>query len=97
MRNVLVQENCIKDDYEKAHQLLLEVVKINAKNYHALFELGRDCIAGNDRNYEFDLTVEAARKANDYFQQALKYATEQKDAEYIERINEEINKIKSII
>lgn len=97
IRNVLVQENCIKDDYEKAHQLLLEVVKINEKDYHALFELGRDCIAGNNRNYDYDLTEEMARKANIYFQQALKYATEQKDAEYIERINEEIFKIKDVI
>lgn len=97
MRNVLVQENCIKDDHEKAHQLLLEVVKINEKDYHALFELGRDCIAGNNRNYDKDLTTEVARKANDYFQKALKYATAQKDADYIERINEEIEKIKAII
>lgn len=97
MRRVLEQEKCITDDYEKAHQLLLDVVQLNKKDYHALFELGRDCIAGNNRNYDNDLTTDAARKANDYFKQALKCATEQKDVDYIERINKEIDKIKEVI
>ena len=97
MRQVLLQENCIKNDYERAHAMLLETIQLNANDYHALYELGRDCLAGNNRNHDRELNTEDFRKANDYFTKALKYAKEQNDVDYVERINEQIDMIKTVI
>ena len=97
MRQVLVSEKCISTDYNKAHELLLETVKLNEKDYHALFELGRDCLAGNNRNHDEELSKERARQANDYYNKALKYAKEQNDLDYVERINEQMEMIKTVL
>ena len=97
MRQVLVQEKCIKNDYDKAHALLLKTIELNAQDYHALYELGRDCLAGNNRNHDRELKTEDFHKANDYFTKALKYAKEQNDVDYVERINEQIEMIKPVL
>lgn len=97
MRQVLLQEKCITSDYDKAHDLLLKTIQLNAQDYHALYELGRDCLAGNNRNHDRELKTEDFRKANDYFTKALKYAKEQNDVDYVERINEQIDMIKTVL
>lgn len=97
MRQVLVSEKCISTDFNKAHDLLLETVKLNEKDYHALYELGRDCLAGNNRNHDRELATEEFRKANDLFTKALKFAKEQNDLDYVERINEQIEMIKPVL
>ena len=97
MRQVLVQENCITNDYDKAHDLLLRTIELDTQEYHALYELGRDCLAGNNRNHDRELKTEDFHKANDYFTKALKYAQEQNDVDYVERISEQIDMIKTVL
>lgn len=97
MRQVLLQENCIKTDFEKAHSLLLKTLKFNEKDYHALYELGRDVLAGNNRNHDKVPGKPEFRQANEYFSKALEYAKEQNDLDYVERINEQIEMIKSVL
>lgn len=97
MRNVLLSESYIKDDPEKAHQLLLEVTHLAPNEYHALFELGRDVLAGNNRNFDKEVTNEGFRIANDYFKRALKYAKEQKDVDYVARITDQMDMLKNVI
>ena len=97
MRQVLLQNNCIKTDFEKAHSLLLKTLNVNGKDYHALFELGRDALAGNNRNHDDMPSDRQFRQANDFFTKALQYAIEQNDMDYIDRINEQIEMIKSVL
>lgn len=97
MRQHLQNVRCIQIDYEKAHQLLEKTVEINPQNYFALYELGRDCLAGNNRQHEKELQPEDFRKANDYFKKALGYAKQKKDLDYVERIEEQIEMIKTVI
>ena len=97
MRQVLLQENCITTDFDKAHSLLLKTIEINEKDYHALFELGRDCLTGNNRERDRELKREEFRKANEIFIKALKYAEEQNDVDYIERIKNQMEMIKTVI
>ena len=97
MRQVLVDGHIVAVDNEKAHELLLETIKINPKEYHALYELGRDCLAGVNRAHEKELSTEDFQQANDYFSQALEYAKEKDDKDYIERIREQLEMIKTVI
>ena len=97
MRQVLQQEDCIAIDYDKAHDLLLKAVKLNGHDYHALYELGRDCLAGNNRNHDRELETEDFHKANDYFTKALKYAAEKNDIDYMERIKEQLEMIETVL
>lgn len=97
MRQILMEKAIIQTDYNKAHDLLLETIKINPKEYHALFELGRDCLAGNNREHEKELTPEDFKKANEYFTNALEYAKELNDQDYVERIEEQKEMIKTVI
>ena len=97
MRQVLQQEGCISIDYDKAHALLLKTVKLNSHDYHALYELGRDCLAGNNRNHDSELETEDFHKANDYFTKAMRYATEQNDVDYMERIKEQMEMIETVL
>lgn len=97
MRQVLIDSQCITTDYEKAHELLLRTIEINPKEYHALFELGRDCLAGNNREHDKELTTEDFQQAYKYFSKALEYAKEANDKDYIERIEEQMEMIKTVI
>lgn len=97
MRQVLLDSKLLATDNNKAHDLLQETVKLNPKDYHALFELGRDCLAGLNRNHEKELASEDFQKANNYFSEALKFAEESGDKDYIERITEQLEMIKTVI
>ena len=52
---MLQNANCIEADYEKAHQLLEKAVALDSMNYQGLYELGRDVLAGNNRQHDVDL------------------------------------------
>ena len=97
LRQILSDQQKIGTNFEKAHQLLLETIKLDPREYHALYELGRDCLAGIDREHQKDLSDEDFKSANEYFTKALKYAKEANDEDYIERIQEQIEKIKNVI
>lgn len=97
MRQSLTDAGGIKTDFVKAHELLLKVVELNPHDYHALYELGRDCLAGVSRDHEKELTIEDFRLANDYYTKALEYAKAQGDQDYIERIEEQMEMIKTVI
>ena len=94
---MLQNANCIEADYEKAHQLLEKAVALDSMNYQGLYELGRDVLAGNNRQHDVDLQQEDFVKANDLFQRALKYAKEKQDYDYIERIEKQIESIKDVL
>lgn len=81
----------IQIDNKKAHELLLQAVKVNPENYCALYELGCDFLGGEMRTEAVNRNIE---KADQYFQQALKYAQKQNDADYVNRINNQIEKYK---
>ena len=94
---MLQNANCIEADYEKAHQLLEKAVALDSMNYQGLYELGRDVLAGNNRQHDVDLQQEDFAKANDLFQRALRYAKEKQDYDYIERIEKQIESIKDVL
>ena len=71
--------------------MLLQTVKVNPENYCALYELGCDFLGGEMRTEAVNRNIE---KADQYFQQALKYAQKQNDADYVNRINNQIEKYK---
>ena len=97
MRQILQDKQVVTCDFEKAHNLLLKTIEIDDKNYYALYELGRDCLAGNDRNHDKELETEDFQKANELFSAALQYAQEKNDADYVGRIKEEMEKIKTVL
>ncbi len=97
MRQVLLDGHYITSDFKKAHELLLKTVEMDPKEYHALYELGRDCLAGENREHERELLPEDFKKAKDYFTKALEFAKENNDVDYVERINEQLEMIKTVI
>lgn len=97
MRKVLLDDHLITSDFERAHKLLLKTIEIDPNEYHALYELGRDCLAGVNREHEKELLPEDFKKANEYFTKALEYAKEKNDVDYIERINEQLEMIKTVL
>lgn len=97
MRQVLQDGQLLKTNYHKAHELLKKTIEIDPEEYHALYELGRDCLAGENREHEKELLPEDFKEANNYFQQALKYATKKNDKDYIERINAQLELIKPVL
>lgn len=97
MRQILIDGQLITNDNNKAHELLEKTIEIAPKEYHALYELGRDCLAGTNRDHEKELETKDFKQAHEYFTNALKYATEKNDVDYIERINEQLEMIKTVI
>ena len=97
MRKILLDDHLITSDFERAHKLLLKTIEIDPNEYHALYELGRDCLAGVNREHEKELLPEDFKKANEYFTKALEYAKEKNDVDYIERINEQLEMIKTVL
>lgn len=97
MRKVLLDDHLITCDFERAHKLLLRTIEIDPNEYHALYELGRDCLAGENREHERELLPEDFKKAKDYFTKALEFAKENNDVDYVERINEQLEMIKTVI
>jgi TPR repeat protein len=81
----------IQIDNKKAHELLLQTVKADPENYCALYELGCDFLGGEMRTEAVNRNLE---KADQYFQQALKYAQKHSDADYVNRIERQIEKYK---
>ena len=97
MRQILLDGGLIESDYKKAHALLQKTIELNPKDYHALYELGRDCLAGLNREHEVELKQEDFIQANDYYTKALEYAKEANDVDYIERISGQIEMIKPVL
>lgn len=97
MRQVLLDGKVITSDFMRAHELLLKTVEIDPKEYHAYYELGRDCLAGENREHERELLPEDFKKAKEYFTKALELAKENNDVDYVERINEQLEMIKTVI
>ncbi len=97
MRQTLLDGKYIESNFKTAHELLLKTIETDPKEYHALYELGRDCLAGENRDHEKELQPEDFKKANDYYTRALKYAKECNDMDYVERINEQLEMIKTVI
>lgn len=83
--SVRIMQNAlnIKTDYDKAHELLLETIRLSPNNYHALFELGCDYMGGDSRT---DAVSRDIQKADQYFSKALEYAKMKNDTDYIKRI-----------
>lgn len=81
----------IQTDNKKAHDLLLQTVKADPENYCALYELGCDFLGGEMRTEAVNRNLE---KADKYFQEALKYAQKHSDADYVNRIERQIEKYK---
>lgn len=76
-------ENIVPKDNKKAHELNEKVVKVRPDHYQALYELGCDYMAGDQRGcVERDLD-----KAKSYFAKGAKIAEEKSDAEFVERFN----------
>lgn len=97
MRQVLIDAKCITCDDNKAHELLIKTVKLDPQEYHALYELGRDCLAGNDRQHEKELTQEDFKNANDFFTRALKAAEEHNDIDYVTMLKEQMELYQSVL
>lgn len=97
MRQILIDSKCLTTDYEKAHELLLKTIEINPKEYHALFELGRDCLAGIDRSHDKELTNKDFQEAYKLFSKALDCANDEHDKDYVERVEEQLEMIKTVI
>jgi serine/threonine-protein kinase len=77
----------LKPDAKQAHELLLKTVELKSDDYRALYELGCDFIGGAIR------TTAVARdrdKALEYFKEALKYAEQAKDEDYVKLSKEKI-------
>lgn len=79
-------------DNEKAHELLIKAVNQNPKNYHALFDLACDYWKADQRTEA--VSERDGDKAESYYSQALTYAKEADDQEYVGMINEYLDKIK---
>ena len=79
----------IAPDNKKAHELLLKTVELNKKDYRALYELGCDFLGGESRTEAVSRDID---KADHYFQEALKYAEEAKDEDFVISIKEQISK-----
>lgn len=81
----------VKIDNKKAHDLLLKTIELNPKDYRALYELGLDFLGGPSRTDFIERDVD---KANDYFIEALNYAGEKNDVDFVKSIDEQMQKYK---
>ena len=81
----------LKTDNIKAHALLKKSIDQNPKNYQALFDLACDYWKAEQRTEA--VTKRDGDKAEQYFNEALKYAQESGDEEYVNLINGYLDKI----
>ena len=89
------QENAqIVIDNRKAHQLLQQTIELQPTNYRALFELGCDYFGGTNRAPEYDRDLQKALRQ---FKEALPYAQEANDDQYILRIQTNIQKLENVL
>ena len=81
-------------DNGKAHQLLQKTIKQDPSNYRALFELGCDYFGGASRASEYSRDLNEALRL---FKEALPYAQQANDGEFISRIQTNIQKLESVL
>lgn len=74
--------DAVQPDNKKAHELLLEVIRLDSVHYKALFELGIDYYRGEERTGGEKMELE---KSKDLFKKALDHASEQNDAVYMSK------------
>ena len=74
-------------DFDKAHELLLKVVELNPRHYHALYELGCDYLGGSARTDAVERNLD---KAKEYFTAAMENAVG--DSYYQELIQEMLSR-----
>ena len=85
------EATAITTDNKQANELLLKVIGLNPKDYRALYDLGCDFLGGESRNEAIERDID---KADHYFTEALKYAKESKDADFITLIEAQMAKYK---
>lgn len=87
----LQKESGVSYDNNKAHQLLLDAVSQNPKNYHALYELACDFWKADQRTEA--VPERNGELAEDYFRKAYTYAMQSNDNLYVEMISDYLKKI----
>ncbi|MCR5152577.1 MAG: serine/threonine protein kinase [Prevotella sp.] len=85
------EATAITTDNKQANELLLKVIGLNPKDYRALYDLGCDFLGGESRNEAIERDID---KADHYFTEALKYAKESKDTDFITLIEAQMAKYK---
>lgn len=78
-------------DYAKAYDLLQKVIKLRPSDYRALYDMGCDYLGGASRT---DAVTRDIDKADYYFTEALKYAKQSNDSEYVENVKAQVSKYK---
>ena len=81
-------------DNGKAHQLLQKTIKQDSSYYKAIFELGCDYFGGASRATEYNRNL---NEAIQLFKEALPYAQQANDGEFISRIQTNIQKLENIL
>lgn len=81
-------------DNEKAHELLLVALKQDSSNYQALYELACDYYGGSNRASQYNRDVKEALRL---FKEALGYAQQAGNNEYVSRIQPNIQKLENIV
>ena len=84
----------ISIDNGKAHQLLEQTIQQDPSNYKALFELGCDYFGGASRASEYNRDLKEALRL---FKEALPYAQQANDGEFISRIQTNIQKLENVL
>lgn len=77
----------IRPDNKKAHELLIQAIRSNDKDYKALYELGCDYLGGGQRNKSVTRDISTAY---DYLKKAEKYAEANNDTLYTRLITEKL-------
>lgn len=84
----------ISIDNGKAHQLLEQTIQQDPSSYKALFELGCDYFGGASRASEYNRDLKEALRL---FKEALPYAQQANDGEFISRIQTNIQKLENVL
>lgn len=77
----------IRPDNKKAHELLIQTVQYNQKDYKALYELGCDYLGGNQRNKSVARDISSAHEC---LNKAKQYAEASNDTLYTKLITEKL-------
>lgn len=81
----------VQPNNSEAHKLLIKTIKLNPKDYRALYELGCDYLGGSSRTNAVERDID---KADEYFAKALQSAQEAKNEDFVRKINEQMAKYK---
>lgn len=84
----------IEINNDKAHELLALTLRQDSSCYRALYELGCDYYGGESRSPEYSRDTKEALRL---FRQALGYAREANDNEFVSRIQSNIQKLEEVV